>query len=393
MQRIALALGSAWLLTACGGSNLNSFFVTEEQKKAQDQLRIQAQYEYDQGNNDKALEITDDILKLNPYEEKALILRSYAYLSKAGLDAFSLSKNLIEQSENKDSSTSSGDATADNLNSLASVIGLSTADFNELGAANTVDGGSTSTTVYYPKSRTDARVSLSEIVTNIGLAVETLCPIIQAGSAKDPARDPRHSCEASPLELQGRAQSHFAWALAHLGEAIAFYSVVLYDDGAVGADGKPLGPNLQRVSASLNPQGDVAVFLSGLTALTNAINTIFPTDATAAADSMLNAMFTDMEITSLAFSSMGGVPDSVTKSIDDSITNLQAKIAKISSTTDSGATSEAAKQNAAVRNALTTKMATELDKKIGQLPDDQKDQACELFKSINSDPAKKPAGC
>jgi hypothetical protein len=393
MQRIALALGSAWLLTACGGTNLNSFFVSEEQKKAQDQLRIQAQYEYDQGNNDKALEITDEILKMNPYEETALILRSYAYLSKAGLDAFSLSKNLIEQSENKDkdNTTKSGDATADNLNALATVIGLSTDDFNELGTPNTVTG--TNTTVYYPKSRTDARVSLSEIVTNIGLAVETLCPIIQAGAAKDPARDPRHSCEASPLELQGRAQSHFAWALAHLGEAIAFYSVVLYDDGAVGADGKPLGANLQRVSASLNPQGDVNTFLSGLTALTNAINTIFPTDATAAADSMLNAMFTNLEITSLSFSSMGGVPDSVTKSIDESITNLQAKIAKISTTTDSGATSEAAKQNAAVRNALTTKMASELDKKIGQLPPEQKSTACDLYKSINSDPAKKPAGC
>ncbi len=54
MQRIALALGSAWLLTACGGSNFNAFFTSEEQKNAQDQLRIQAQYEYDQGNNDEA---------------------------------------------------------------------------------------------------------------------------------------------------------------------------------------------------------------------------------------------------------------------------------------------------------------------------------------------------
>lgn len=389
MQRIALALGSAWLLTACGGSNFNAFFTSEEQKKAQDQLRIQAQYEYDQGNNDKALQITDEILRLNPYEEKTLILRSYAFLSKAGLDAFSLSKNLMDQADNKDTTSTTGDATSDNLNQLASVIGLSEADFNELGTKNT----STPTTLYYPKTRTEARASLSEIISNIGAAVETLCPIIQAGAPKDATKDPRHDCEASPLELQGRAQSHFAWALAHLGEAIAFYSVVLYDDGAVGADGKPLGANLQRVSASLNPSGDVAKFLTDLTALTNAINAIFPTGDAAAADSMLNAMFNDMKITSLSFASMGGVPDSVTKSIDESITNLEAKIAKISSTTDSGATSDAAKQNAAVRNALTTQMADQLDNKIAALPADQKTQACELYKSINSDPSKKPAGC
>jgi hypothetical protein len=389
MQRIATLMGSAWLMTACGGTNFNAFFTSEEQKKAQDQLRIQAQYEYDQGNNDKALEITDEILKVNPYEEKTLILRSYAFLSMAGLDAFGLSKNLIDQADDKDTSDTTGDTTSDNFNQLADVIGLSDSDFNELGTKNT----STATTLYYPKTRTEARESLSEIISNIGKAVDTLCPIIQAGTPKNAIRDPRHDCESSPLELQGRAQSHFAWALAHLGEAIAFYSVVLYDDGQIGADGKPLGANIQRVSASLNPNGDVSQFLTDLTALTNAINAIFPTGDAAAADSMLNAMFNDMKITSFSFAAMGGVPDSVTKSIDDSITNLEANIAKISSTTDTGATSDAAKQNAAVRNALTTQMADQLDNKIAALPAEQKTQACELYKSINSDPAKKPAGC
>jgi hypothetical protein len=216
MQRIATLMGSAWLMTACGGTNFNAFFTSEEQKKAQDQLRIQAQYEYDQGNNDKALEITDEILKVNPYEEKTLILRSYAFLSMAGLDAFGLSKNLINQADDKDTSDTTGDTTSDNLNQLADIIGLSDRDFNELGTKNT----STATTLYYPKTRTEARESLSEIISNIGKAVDTLCPIIQAGSPKNATRDPRHDCEASPLELQGRAQSHFAWALAHLGEAI-----------------------------------------------------------------------------------------------------------------------------------------------------------------------------
>lgn len=388
MQRIALVLGSAWLLTACGSNNFNAFFTSQEQKNAQDQLRIRAQYEYDQGNNDEALEITEEILKVNPYEEKTLILRSYAYLSKAGLDAFSLSGNLIDQSENKDSTTTTGDATSDNLNSLASVIGLSETDFNELGSKDT----STGTTIYIPKTRTDARLSLSEIVQNIDLAVQTLCPIIQAGAPKDATKDPRHDCESSPMELQGRAQSHFAWALAHLGEAIAFYSVVLYDDGAVGADGKPKGANIQRVSSQLD-QTNVTKFLNDLTVLTNAINKIFPTAAADAADSMLNAMFNDMKVTSLAFAAMGGVPDSVTKSIDESITNLETKVSRVSSTTDSGATTDAAKQNAAIRNALTTSVAADLDDKIAKLDGTQKQQACDLYQSINSDPSKKPAGC
>jgi hypothetical protein len=179
--------------------------------------------------------------------------------------------------------------------------------------------------------------------------------------------------------------------LAHLGEAIAFYSVVLYDDKGTNAKGVS-GPNIQRVSSSLD-QTNVSKFLTDLTALSSAINKIFPTATADAADSMLNAMFNNLKVTSLAFAAMGGVPDSVTKSIDDSITNLEAKVSKVSTTTDKGATSDAAKQNAAIRNALTTSVATDLSKKIANLPTGQQTQACELFRSINSDPAKKPSGC
>ncbi len=393
MLKISLVLGVSTLLTACGSSNFNSIFASKTQKAALDQLLIRAQYEFDQGNNDKALELTEEALKVNPYEEKTLVLRAYTYLSKAGLDGFSLSKNLIEQSDTTKTAaaaataTENTDTTSKNLDSLAGVIGLSEADFDLMATANTVNG----TKVYYPKSRTDARQAASEIIENIKLAVDTLCPIIQTGEAKNKDKDPRHECAPSPLEVQGRAQSHFAWALAHLGEAIAFYSVVLYDDKKTDAAAKALGPNIQRVSSGLDAKGDIGTFLDGLDALTKAINNIFPTDPTLAADSMLNAMFTDLKITSYAFAAMGGVPESVTKSIDDSIKNLTDKIDKVSPKTDSGATTDEAKQNAAVRNALTTAVATDLDKKIKDLSGENKTKACALYKQINSE--KTPTGC
>ena len=394
MPRISLVFGAACLMTACGSANFNSIFTSGEQKEALDQLLISAQFEFDQGNNDEALEITAKALKINPYEEKTLVLRAYTYLSKAGLDAFSLSKNLIEQSEDKKTTTTttttaaSGDATSDNLNSLSSLIGLGDSDFELLGTKDETTG----TKIYLPKSRTVAREAASAIIENIDQAVKTLCPIIQTGSPKDSTKDPRHSCDPSPSVIQGRAQSHFVWALAHLGEAIAFYSVVLYDDKKTNAQGASLGPNIQRVSSSLN-QADFGKFLTDLTALSNAINKIFPTAPADAADSMLNAMFNDLKVTSLAFAAMGGVPESVTKSINDSITNLESRVSKVSTTTDAGATSDAAKQNAAIRNALTTTVADDLNKKIAGLQGEQKSQACTLFKSINSDPAKKPSGC
>lgn len=388
MQRIALVLGTTLLLTACGDSNFNAFFATQKQKDAQDQLLVEAQLAYDEGDNDKALELTQKILKNNPYEEKTLILRSYAYLGRAGLDAFSLSKKMIEQTDkNKESGTTDSSAT---LSSLAAVLGIDKTQVGLLGSLNT-DAG---VDVYYPKSRTEARKAASFIMENVRLAVSSVCPVIQLDTSKDATIDPAHGCTLTPFEIQGRAMAHFAWALAHLSEAVAFFSVVLYDDGATDTAGKALGPNIQRVPAKLNPS-DVTAFLGGLEALTGAINSIFPTQPAAAEDSMLNGMFSDLEFTSKAFSEMGGVPESVTKSIDDVIDNLRSQISKISTTTDSGATSEAAKQNAAVRNELTKTLAADLDKKIeaANLTPTETAKACLLFKSINSDPTKTPNSC
>ncbi|MCX6131638.1 MAG: hypothetical protein NTX25_21575 [Proteobacteria bacterium] len=398
MQKKVLFLGFACLANACGSSNFNSFFASKQQKAALDQLLIHAQFEFDQGNNETALELTEEALKVNPYEEKTLLLRAFTYLSKAGLDGFGISKNLIKQTDTSSSSTKAStsttststttDATTSNLDSLASVVGLTEADFEVLGTSN-IDTG---TKVYYPLSRTLAREADSTIIENINAAVLTLCPIIQVGAPKDSAKDPRHDCVSSPLEIQGQAKSHFAWALAHLGEAIAFYSVVLYDDKKVDASGKALGPNIQRVSSSLD-QTNTSKFLNDLTTLSTAINKIFPTKADDAADSMLNAMFNDLKVIKASFAAMAGVPESVTKSIDDSISNLESKISKVSTSTDSSATSDASKQNAAIRNALTTTVAANLESKISKLSDTQKTQACTLYQQINSDPSKKPSGC
>ncbi len=402
MLRLPLMLGSLAVLTACGSANFNEIFLSETQKNAIDQKLLKAQYEYDQGNNEEAIKLANEILKINPYEEKTLVLKSYSYLAMAGLDAFSLSKNLIEQSDSKKtssststttststSSTPTGDTTSDNLNSLSSVIGMDEVAIARLGTASEVQ----STKIYLPMSRTEARAVVEGITYFIDQAVETLCPIIPVSAAKDSTIDPRHDCVASPLPVQSSAQPHFAWALAHLGEAIAFYTVVLYDDGKTDASGKALGTNLQRVSGTAASITDISQFLSTLQSITSTIEAIFPT-GDKAADSMLNAMFNDMEFTGQAFGQIAGLPDSVTESITKSIDNLRSKINSIAKTSDASQAS-ASDQNAGIRNALTTGIADKLDDKIKAISNaTQKDQACTEYKKITTDATKlAAAGC
>ncbi|MFY7930280.1 MAG: hypothetical protein ACOVS5_15505, partial [Oligoflexus sp.] len=250
---------ASMFLTACGNGNFNQILVSEKQKNAIDQILIEVRYEYDKGNYDEALTLSNKALKINPYGEETLVLRSYIYLSKAGLDGFGLSKNLIEQSEadkakpSTTGSTTTKDATTENFNSLASLMNISANDFSALGTLKTIP--SAGVEYYEPKLAPVAREGGSAIVEALNLAIAEICPLIpDVGKNVD---DPRHDCPDAPEAPQSTGRSLFAWSLAHLGEAIAFYTVVLYDSNGDGI------PNIQEVSKRI-PQGNVADLVARL---------------------------------------------------------------------------------------------------------------------------------
>lgn len=379
MRKVLLGLSSAIWLSACGDSNFNEMLlVSDKQKNALDQLLQEAKYHYDKGDADKAMALTEKAAAINPYNEETLILKAYIYLSRAGLDAFSLSKNLIEQSEKKaDDTTSATDKTSESFSAMASVLSLTPADLDTMGTSSTAAG--TEYKLYYPYPADQARSGGSLAITAINQAIATLCPLV-ADSTRS-STDARHSCEKSPYALQRSGKSHFAWALAHLGEAIAFYTVVLYDDG----NGKP---NVQDVADSID-KNNISQLVSRVTALQGAVSSIFPT-GDAASNSMLNAMFSNLEATNKGFGAIEGVPPTVTKTVSDSIENLKAKISKIG-----GTANESSKQNEALRNSLTTGLSTDLKKKIESttnISDADKIKACCAYRAINTQ-ADDPSNC
>ncbi len=395
--RSAVALSLVSILTSCGanGFNFNEMFVSKAQQESIDELMQEAQYEYDKGRYDNALGLTNQALDINPNAPSPSILKSYVYLSKAGLDAINLSKKLIDANKSTaatgtatatTTAPKTGDTTTDNFNVLKTILNLTETDYNAMGIKDAIGGEP----IYFPKSATLARDGGSATLDYINDAVKILCPLVPSTSNPEGDLDTRHECTKNP-NIQGpTGRSNFAWALAHLGEAISFYSVVLYD-----SDGNGI-PNLQSaIPTGSITLGNATQFITTLNSLNNALNAIFPTDPTAAADSMLNALFADLKTTSTALSSIPGIPDEVGDSVQKSITDLQTKIDQITATTNQA--SAASAQNEALKNSLTKGVATQLESKIESAefqtlePEDQS-KACCVYRNMNA-AAAAPSTC
>lgn len=377
MVKLCLGLLSCALLLGCGDTNFNEIILTSDaQKDAIDQLLIEARYEYDKGNSDKAMALAEKAYAINPLGEETLILKANIYLSQAGLDSFGIADRLIEDKP----AQQDGDKTASAFSALADVMNLSATDFDAMADSSQVEG--TTIKILYPRSATTAREGSSPVLSSINNAIATLCPLI-LDEAKM-ANDTRHQCEKAP-DIQKLAKSHFAWSLAHLGEAIAFYTVVLYDnDNGV--------PNLQDAINGVD-KNNLTDLVSRLTMVTSAISSILPTGVNAES-SMLNAMFNDLDTTNKGFSAIVGIPESVTKKISDAITNLKTKVSSIGS---GGNTPDAvaSKQNEALKNSLTSGLSTQLKSKIesaSNLSDADRIKACCAYRSINSQAAL-PSNC
>jgi hypothetical protein len=113
------------------------------------------------------------------------------------------------------------------------------------------------------------------------------------------------------------------------------------------------------------------------------MDVILPSDG---ADSMLNAMFNDLDTVSKAFASMAGIPSDVTSSITSSIKSLKETASKVSS-----ATSTSGKNNTALKSQLTSGVAKQLDTKIAAMAKsdptkfaENKTSICDAYKTMTA---------
>lgn len=374
----------AGLLLGCGEStNPMGYMVPDAKTENADDWLSEARYAYDRGEFGRAKNLALRSYEVNQQDEATLLLLSKIQLSIAKLDPIQLAKKLAEQSDSEsaglnldDEVDCSGETGAVKVMCLiAGLIGITTQDIETL--SNEVETSSGTITV--PKSATPARASGISVIEALNEGVSYICKYVDpaakiiAENADDTTVDPRHSLENCPQAEDDSGEYsigfHYVWGFLHFTEAVAFYMVI--NDFLV-----PLQNDISSISTT-----DAASFTTSLETISVAIDAIMPVDTVAASDSMLNAVYNNLDTTNQAFALIPGMPPEVTAQIDKAITDLKAKVGSIE---DSGID----KESAALKNQLTDKITKALQNKIKS-----GDTLNELGQAINSDTALKTSFC
>lgn len=388
-MRLYILGGFLTSLMSCSSElNLNQFLAQPFSDNAVD-LRSRATTLYDEGKYSEALPYAEDAVELSPSNEEGGVLLGAIHMALAGIDSFQLIENLSSD----DGATLEGDSAASSLSSLSAIIGLSEGEYSNLSLENNEkDGveGAPSTGVFsdlpvlLPKSASEARISGGDTIYHIAQAIQAMCSFVgdEVKLLGDDG-DSRHTSEScvsmGDQNLTGR--SHFNWAFAHLAEAILFNGVVLYAPSSET-------PNLQARGTLLGESSttsDLSSYISAVSELATVTDIIMPTDAEESADSMLQAMFMDLQAASQAFSSLSGLPDSVTGSLESSLSDLQSQRDAISEAGGDSADSTA------MKNQLTADLASDVRSQIqaksdaGSLDSASRDQLCSAYASISSE--------
>jgi len=372
------------------GSNVNQIFVNKSEcTKDVRCLMDEAQFLYDSGDFDGAQEKGAQAHAIDPTNEEVAVLMGYVHLSLAGMDAIQLAQRLTEQNTDEEK-TEESDANS-SLQSLANAIGMPESDFTVL----TLDGNTSGDIkgesevdafadykVLLPKTAAEARKAATKTTANLQKAIEYICPFIAADAKQTGAEgDPRHSesyCTPTTNTIRNAPKSHFLWALAHLTEAVAFYNVALY-----APDGS--NPNLiKRADALQTATLSIPDYLTAITELSDVVDLILPTTGAAATESMLNFIFTDLVTTQLAFGTIAGIPEDLTKSLTTSIAALKAQRDTIANKGGYNGSTTAMKDQMTKGLANTLRVQIQTKTESGEFTPEQKSEACEAYQKVST---------
>ncbi|NRA66310.1 MAG: hypothetical protein HRU19_17625 [Pseudobacteriovorax sp.] len=381
------------LSSSCGEPfNILGFIADPAYNQNAIDLQSQAEAKYNKGEYEEALSYASQARDLAPESEAVAVTLSSIHMALAGIDSFQLVTKLISQ--NDDETALQGSTAADTLSGLSGLIGIDTNDSSgfilEGNRSGNIEGAPTTGVfkdlpVLLPKDATSARNEGGQVLYHINQAIEVLCPFVgdEVKILTEGSADIRHGSEdcSSRGEVKLKPKSYFNWAFAHLSEAILFHSVVLY--APEGGDA-----NLQRRADLLGQPESVAStseYVSAVTELAEVTDIIFPTDTTSAANSMLLAIFNDLDATSRGFANISGIPDSISASIIESLAGLKSQRDSISGqNTDKNSSNEALKEQ--LTSGLAGSLGTQIQEKVasGELQGEELTDARGAYSSISS---------
>jgi tetratricopeptide (TPR) repeat protein len=375
----AIATCIGLILAGCGkDSNVNQIFKSSDDDKRFDTLLALGRINYDQGNHDAARKYAEQAYTINPESEKGATLYAYVLLGQVGIDPFSMTKSLITKTSTSSTAatTTTGTTTkldlaeastngAEALTKFSTLINIDEVDIKNMGDYESSDNKYFKDfPIFIPKkpNADGGPRSVNKTLINVVKAIKVICPFVSPDARID-GYD-LHDCTSSDSDLKTQAKSHFLWSLAHLAEALAFNSVLLYDggDGKAAALAEADAPEtgvFKRVSALDQTKfsgTEIADYVDAVVELKDNIQAIFDTSS----DSMLFSTLSDLTAVSLGFAAMPGIPDSVTKSIKAGLQTIKDLGEKLSSSADSALGA----QTEALRLQMNKSVNTKLKKSI-----------------------------
>lgn len=352
-------------------------------------LRSQASVLYDQGRFAEALTYAQRAFALDSSSEEGGIILSSIHMGLAGIDKFQLVKSMMQA----ETALQGGNA-ASSLAEIAELIGLSTDEYDGLTLeGNQKDGveGAPTTGIFstlpvlLPKTAVEARISGGDTIYHIAQAVEALCPFV-ADDVKilGEAGDLRHTAEScSPQGSQQYiSESHFSWAFAHLAEAALFNEVVLYSTTGDEANLSARADLLSQSQGSLS----LAEYIKSVNDLATVTDIIMPTEMEASQESMILAMFNNLEAASAGLSSLPGVPAEVKDQIVTSFADLLAERESLVTSEDDNLNSKALRDQ--MTADLAGKIQTQIIERANASPpsDEEKDEMCQAYSAVSAKP-------
>jgi hypothetical protein len=280
-----------------------------------------------------------------------------------------------------DESIDTDSGTSDGLLSMSKILNLKDSDYTAMSTSEETLG---EYKVYIPDNNLDAIRANPELpIFYVNKAIGYICPYMDTEVKLDGELgvdlDSRHiTSECNKDEAITSIKGHFAWSLAHLAEALVFYSLTMYSS-------QGLKPNITLYSENIQNEPP-AQFVKSIGTLSSVVENVFPDSN---GETMSGALFNDLETVNGTISYMGNaLPSSLRNGLKKVTASISKSLDKIQ---DIGSGVNASGE---MKDALTKGISKQLSKAIedkGLTGTDLSD-ACAALEGINNS-ATLPTSC
>ena len=224
-------------------------------------------------------------------------------------------------------------------------------------------------------------------------AIDVICPFVSDEVKLE--EDPRHTCDKTAGEQKAVGKANFLWAFAHLSEAIAFDKVVNYK--TTQAEETNLELRMAAIEGrEVNTPSEISAFIDEVDSLNEAIGKILPTDGVCSSSdpqTQFDALLNDLVATTVAFGAVPGIPEDITKSLEESMSGILA-------TREEAGDGVESDTDGAFKGDLTADISESLAEKIDDvnstsgMSQSELEEVCASYDSISGgNPEGRPAAC